>query len=85
MEERPMSTDDMLEKAPIVTTGTGFVIRVAAESSRHHDWDLIGPTGAWLLGGRARESHAEALEDAYRLQAVVYPDAAVEVTSPDES
>lgn len=83
MEKCPKSQDEMPESMPIPATGAGFVIRVAAESRKYQDWELIGPTGAWLLSGRARESHAAALEDAYRLQATVYPDATVECARPE--
>jgi hypothetical protein len=85
MEEYPMSTDDMSSAAHISPTGIGFVIRVAAASRKYQDWELIGPSGTWLLGGRAHESHEEALQAAYRLKADLYPSAAVEVAQPDAS
>jgi hypothetical protein len=82
MEERQRSPDDMPASRPISRTGAGFVIRVADESRKYQDWELVGPTGAWLMGGSAQESHEAALEAAYRPRAAVYPGASVEVGRP---
>jgi hypothetical protein len=55
--------------------GAGMVIRVAAESQKYQDWELIGPNGEWPMCGRPQRSHQAALSEAAQLQTQVYPDA----------
>jgi hypothetical protein len=82
MEEHDMSwRSNRRETRSLGQTGVGLVIRVAAESQKYQDWELIGPNGEWLMCGRPQPSHEAALSEATRLQAQVYPHAEIVINA----